>query len=114
MGKEDQPDREVRTMSEATLVPPPDDAGESDAPGEDGLPGAGMTGTGPQNAVAPGADPDQPAPDDDAAIAAPGGDPGASASDLGGASDAGTLGGTEFGADSSSDPMPDPSGTSGG
>jgi hypothetical protein len=100
-------------MSETPLVPPPSDAGDSDAPGEDGLPITELTGTGPQNAVAPGADPDQPAPDDDAAVAAPGGDPGASASDLGGGSDAGSLTGTEFGPTSGSDPMPDPSGTSG-
>jgi hypothetical protein len=101
-------------MSGAPLVPPPEDAGESDAPGEDGLPVSEMTGTGPQNAVAPGADPDSPAPDDDATVAAPGGDPGASASDLGGESDAGSVTGTEFGADSDSDPVPDPSGTGGG
>lgn len=98
-------------MSEATLVPSPEDAGDSNAPGEDGLPVTEMTGTGPQNAVAPGTDPDQPAPDDDASVDAPGGDPGSTASDLGGASDAGSLSGTEFGADSSSDPMPDSSGT---
>ena len=100
-------------MREASLVPPPENAGDSDAPGEDGLPITKLTGTGPQNAVAPGTDPDEPAPNGDAALAAPAGDPGASASDLGGASDAGSLGGTEFGADSSSDPMPDPSGTGG-
>jgi len=99
-------------MSETPLVPPPSDAGDSDVPGEDGLPVTSLTGPAPQNAVAPGADPDQPAPDDPT-VAAPAGDPGASASDLGGASDAGSLSGTEFGADSSSDPMPDPSGTSG-
>lgn len=71
-------------MSETPLVPPPGNAGDSDAPGEDGLPVADMTGTGPQNAVAPGADPDHPAPGDDPTVAAPDGDPGASASDLGG------------------------------
>ncbi len=91
------------------LVSPPANAGESGAPGEDGLPVTSLSGTGPQNAVAPGADPDQPAPDNDAALAAPAGDPGGSASDLGSASDAGSLGGSGSGAAASSDPMPDPS-----
>ena len=45
-------------MSETPLVPPPSDAGESSAPGEQGLPADALTGTGPQNAVAPGTDPD--------------------------------------------------------
>jgi hypothetical protein len=61
--------------------------------------------------VAPGADPDEPAPDGDATVAAPGGDPGGDASDLGSASDAGSLTGSEFGAAQSSDPMPDVGGT---
>lgn len=98
-------------MSETPLVPPPSDAGESSAPGEQGLPADALTGTGPQNAVAPGTDPDEPAPDGDATVAAPGGDPGGSASDLNAASDPGSLTGTEFGPAASSDPMPDPSGT---
>jgi hypothetical protein len=98
-------------MSESPLVPPPSD-GESGAPGEEGLPASSLSGTGPQNAVAPGADPDQPAQDDDPTLAAPAGDPGASASDLGPASDAGSLGGSESGA-ASSDPMPDPSAAGG-
>ena len=100
-------------MSESPLVPPPSDAGESGAPGEDGLPVSSLSGTGPQDAVAPGADPEQPAQDDDPTQAAPGGDPGGSASDLGSARNAEGLGGTESGA-ASSDPMPDPSGTGGG
>ena len=98
-------------MNETPLVGPPSDAGDSDAPGEEGLPVSSMTGTGPQNAIAPGADPDQPAPDADDSAVAPAGDPGASASDLGGASDAGSLSGSEFGPDQSSDPMPDVGGT---
>ncbi|MFL6027244.1 MAG: hypothetical protein ACJ72G_14750 [Friedmanniella sp.] len=98
-------------MSETPLVGPPSDAGDSDAPGEDGLPISSLTGTGPQNAVAPGADPDEPAPNDDATVAAPAGDPGADASDLGSASDAGSLTGSEFGPAESSDPMPDVGGT---
>jgi hypothetical protein len=100
-------------MSETPLVPPPADAGESSAPGEDGLPASSMSGTGPQNAVAPGAERDQPAQDDDPTLAAADGDPGGSASDLGPASDAGSLAGSEPGAVASSDPMPDPSGTGG-
>jgi hypothetical protein len=96
-----------------SLVPPPAQAGDSDAPGEEGLPAGSLLGAGPQNAVAPGSDPDEPAPDGDAAKAAPGGDPGASASDLGGASDAGSLAGNDYGADASSDPITDPSGTGG-
>ena len=100
-------------MSESPLVPPPSEPGESGAPGEEGLPVSSLSGTGPQNAVAPGADQDQPAQDDDPTLAAPGGDPGGSASDLGPASDAGSLGGSASGA-ASSDPMPDPSGTGGG
>jgi hypothetical protein len=95
-------------MSDTSLVPPPSDEGGSGAPGESGLPVSSLTGAAPQNAVAPGADPDQPAPGGDATVMAPAGDPGGSASDLGSASDAGSLGGSEFGADSSSDPMPDP------
>ena len=100
-------------MSETPLVPPPSEAGGSDAPGEDGLPAGELTGTGPQNAVAPGTDPDEPAPKDDPALATTGGDPGGSASDLNAASDPGSLAGTESGPSASSDPMPDPSGTSG-
>ena len=94
-------------MSETPLVPPPSDAGDSDAPGEDGLPITKLTGTGPQNAVAPGADPDQPAPDNDPTMAAPAGDPGGSASDSGEATAGEGLGGGDSGAASSSDPMPD-------
>ena len=100
-------------MSETPLVPPPSDAGQSGAPGEDGLPVGELTGTGPQNAVAPGTDPAEPAPKGDPTLATPGGDPGGSASDLNSATDAGSLTGTEFGPAASSDPMPDPSGTSG-
>jgi hypothetical protein len=100
-------------MSESPLVPPPTDAGESNAPGEEGLPATSLSGTGPQNAVAPGADQHQPGQEDDPTLAAPAGDPGASASDLGPAGDAGSLGGSDSGA-ASSDPMPDPSGTSSG
>ena len=98
-------------MSETPLVPPPSDAAESGAPGKDGLPAGQLTGTGPQNAVAPETDPDQPGPDDDPTLATPGGDPGGSASDLNAATDPGTLTGTEFGPAASSDPMPDPGGT---
>ena len=98
-------------MSDTPLVPPPSDAGDSGAPGEDGLPASTLTGTGPQNAVAPGANPDEPAPDDDGTLAAPAGDPGGSASDLGSASDAGSLSGSEYGPTHSSDPMPDVGGT---
>ena len=54
-----------------SLVPPPAEAGDSDAPGEEGLPAGSLLGAGPQNAVAPGSDPDEPAPDSDAAKAAP-------------------------------------------
>jgi hypothetical protein len=91
------------------LVAPPENAGDSDAPGEEGLPAGSLLGSGPQNATAPGADPGEAAPDDDAALAAPAGDPGGSASDLGSSTDAGSLSGSEFGPESSSDPMPDPS-----
>lgn len=99
-------------MSETPLVGPPSDAGESGAPGEDGLPVTSLSGTGPQNAVAPGADPDDPGQDDDPTLAAPAGDPGSSASDLGPASDAGSLGGSDSGA-AGSDPIPDAGGTGG-
>src|SRR3954447_24521485 len=98
-------------MSETPLVGPPSDAGDSDAPGEDGLPISSLTGTGPQNAVAPGADPDEPAPNDDATVAAPAGDPGADASDLGSASDAGSRPGRKSGPAESADPMPGVGGT---
>src|SRR3954452_15855233 len=98
-------------MSETPLVGPPSDAGDSDAPGEDGLPVSSPTGTGPQSAVAPWACAGEPAPNDDATVAAPAGDPGGDASDLGSASDAGSLTGSEFGPAESSDPMPDVGGT---
>src|SRR3954462_10959627 len=98
-------------MSETPLVGPPSDAGGPGAPGEDGLPISSLTGTGPQNAVAPGADPDEPAPNDDATVAAPAADPGADASALGSASDAGALTASKSGPAESSDPMPDVGGT---
>jgi hypothetical protein len=100
-------------MSETPLVPPPSNAGESGAPGEEGLPASDLLGTGPQDAVAPGADPDEPAPDGDAALAAPDGDPGGSASELSSTSDAAGVGGSDVGSAASSDPLPDPSGTQG-
>lgn len=98
-------------MSETPLVPPPSDAGESSAPGEQGLPADALTGSGPQNAVAPGTDPNEPAPEGDATMAAPDGDPGGSASDLNSPTGSGGSGGSATGAAASSDPMPDPSGT---
>lgn len=103
-------------MSQTPLVPPSDgppsdgDSG-SDRPAEQGLPASALTGSGPQNAVAPGADPSDPAPDGDASLAAPAGDPGASTSDLGSASDAGSFSGSDGGASAGSDPMPDMTGT---
>ena len=96
-------------MSQTPLVPPPSE-GESGAgsPGEEGLPISALTGTGPQNAVAPGTDPNEPAPNADGTVAAPAGDPGADASDLGPASDAGSLSGDDVSnGTGASDPMPD-------
>lgn len=96
-------------MSQTPLVPPPSEGGSgSGSPGEEGLPISALTGTGPQNAVAPGTDPDQSAPNADGTVVAPAGDPGASASDLGAASDAGSLSGDDVSnGTGASDPMPD-------
>jgi len=98
-------------MSQTPLIPPPSDGGdESDVPAEQGLPATALTGTGPQNAVAPGADPSDPAPDADATVAAPAGDPGASASDP--VTDAGSLGGSDLDRPTAgSDPIPNMAGT---